>query len=149
MIRDAVLLRMIRVVLLLLLLPVAHGLKAQATLELHVESTRPDAGGLIRLAICRGQVAYESLQGCMERSIPAKEDPVRVLVENIPPGTYAIKAFHDVNESGAMDTGLFGLPKEPYGFSNNVMGAFGPPDFSKASFEVGPGKNVHRMRMRD
>ena len=31
-------------------------------------------------------------------------------------------------------SGNYAMPKEGYGFSNNVMGNFGPPSFSKASF---------------
>ena len=33
-----------------------------------------------------------------------------------------------------MDTGLFGIPSEGYGFSNQAGGAFGPPGFDSASF---------------
>ena len=35
-----------------------------------------------------------------------------------------------------MNKNWMGIPKEPYGFSNNVMGRMGPPDFEDASFEV-------------
>jgi uncharacterized protein (DUF2141 family) len=31
---------------------------------------------------------------------------------------------------------FLGIPKEPYGFSKNKFGKFGPPDFEDASFEV-------------
>jgi uncharacterized protein (DUF2141 family) len=50
-------------------------------------------------------------------------------------GTYAIKLFHDVNNNGKMDTNMFGIPQEGYGFSNNV-GKFGEPDFIDAAFAV-------------
>ena len=39
-----------------------------------------------------------------------------------------------------MDTNLFGAPKENYGFSKNVFGTFGPPDFEDVSFTVKNGK---------
>ena len=50
-------------------------------------------------------------------------------------GNYAIAILHDENDDGKMNTNFLGLPKEGYGFSNNVMGTFGPPTFSKASFQ--------------
>ncbi len=50
-------------------------------------------------------------------------------------GNYAIAILHDENDDEKMNTNFFGLPKEGYGFSNNVMGTFGPPSFSKASFQ--------------
>jgi uncharacterized protein (DUF2141 family) len=35
-----------------------------------------------------------------------------------------------------LDTGLFGIPKEPYGFSNNARNPFGPPQFDDVKFMV-------------
>ncbi len=55
--------------------------------------------------------------------------------KNVPAGTYAIMALHDVNENGAMDFEDSGMPKESYGMSGNDM-SFGPPTFSGAKFEV-------------
>ena len=62
--------------------------------------------------------------------------------ENVPPGTYAIAAYHDVNGNGRMDTGTFSLPKEPYGFSNDV-GRIAPPNFLAATIPVSsPGATI-------
>lgn len=55
--------------------------------------------------------------------------------EQIPDGRYAIKFFHDENNSGQFITGMFGIPKVEYGFSNNARAAFGPPSFEKAAFK--------------
>lgn len=57
-----------------------------------------------------------------------------VLFTGLPPGNYAVAILHDENDDGRMNKNFFGLPTEGYGFSNNVMGTFGPPSFSKASF---------------
>ncbi len=44
--------------------------------------------------------------------------------------SYAIDAFHDLNKNGKLDTNWPGIPKEPYGFSNNARGSImGAPDF--------------------
>ncbi len=56
------------------------------------------------------------------------------ILENIPFGEYGIKFYHDENEDGKMNTNFLKMPKESFGFSNNVMGKFGPPDFEKAKF---------------
>lgn len=53
---------------------------------------------------------------------------------DLPFGTYAIKLFHDRNDNGTLDTNLFGVPTEPYGFSNNARRRFGPPPFAAAKF---------------
>jgi uncharacterized protein (DUF2141 family) len=52
----------------------------------------------------------------------------------IPFGKYSISIFHDINSNGVLDTNFIGIPKEPYGFSNNVRGQFGPPDYKTTLF---------------
>ncbi len=56
--------------------------------------------------------------------------------DNLPVGTYAIAIFHDSNNNKKLDKNWVGIPKEGYGFSNNVFGTFGPPSFQEASFKV-------------
>ncbi len=56
------------------------------------------------------------------------------IFKNLPNGTYAVAIYHDENMNIKLDTGLFGIPKEGFAFSNNVFGLFGPPKFEKASF---------------
>jgi uncharacterized protein (DUF2141 family) len=68
------------------------------------------------------------------------EAQVSLLIEDIATGSYALSIFHDVNANGELDTNFIGYPQEPFGFSA-PMGAFGPPNFYKASIEVGPGFN--------
>ena len=55
---------------------------------------------------------------------------------DLPCGIYAISSYHDVNGNGKLDSNLFGIPNEPYGFSNNAKAVFGPPDFDAASFRL-------------
>ncbi len=35
-----------------------------------------------------------------------------------------------------MDRNLIGMPVEPYAFSNDAVGNFGPPTFEQAKFKV-------------
>ncbi|MBZ0107627.1 MAG: DUF2141 domain-containing protein [Candidatus Scalindua rubra] len=53
---------------------------------------------------------------------------------DIAPGTYALAVIHDENVNGKLDTNWLGVPKEGYGFSNDVKGVLGAPAFSAASF---------------
>jgi uncharacterized protein (DUF2141 family) len=38
------------------------------------------------------------------------------LFSDIKPGNYAIAVIHDENRNGELDTNMFGIPKEGYGF---------------------------------
>ena len=59
-----------------------------------------------------------------------------VTFEGLPAGDYGVKAFHDVNGNGRMDTNPFGMPVEPYAFSNNAVGNMGPASWDRAKFSV-------------
>lgn len=137
-----------RYVLSSLLGLVALSTTAQATLVVEVELNRTQAGGVVRIALCPGEDAYDKEKGCTVASGPADGEVVRITFPDIPEGRYAIKAFHDVDGSGKMDFNWVGLPKEPYGFSNNAMGTMGPPNFDQAAFTVKKGRNSTRFRMR-
>jgi len=60
----------------------------------------------------------------------------RVVFEDLPEGVYAISTFHDINSNGELDSNFMGIPKEPYGFSNDAKGLFGPASFKDSKFEV-------------
>ena len=60
----------------------------------------------------------------------------RFVIEGVPDGEYAVTVFQDLNENGELDTSSIGFPREPYGFSNDARGSFGPPKFRKAKFDV-------------
>ena len=52
------------------------------------------------------------------------------------PGPYAARIFHDVDGDGQMDTNPFGMPTEPYAFTNNARGNMGPASWERANVVV-------------
>ena len=73
---------------------------------------------------------------------PDGSDKVTIVIDDLPPGRYGISVIHDVNDNDELDTNFMGIPKEPFGFGNDTMGAFGPPGFQKASVEVKAGEQT-------
>ena len=69
--------------------------------------------------------------------IKATTGEIGFAIKNLPAGKYAVAAFHDVNDNGKLDAGQDGQPTEMYGLSNGAHGAFGPPTFAEAAFEIG------------
>ena len=67
----------------------------------------------------------------------ANAGTLRFVLRDLPPGRYAVNAFHDENDNGELDTNLVGIPSEGYGFANDPGAAFGPPDFEAAAVTVG------------
>ena len=67
---------------------------------------------------------------------------VTVVTNNLSAGSYAVKVFQDKNNNGKLDTGIFGIPKEPWGLSNNAKAIFGPPKFEDMLFELKANKEI-------
>jgi uncharacterized protein (DUF2141 family) len=62
-------------------------------------------------------------------------------------GQYEAVMFHDANGNGVLDQGIFGVPIEGYGFSNNVRPHFHAPSMSSAAFLVSEGDTHLRIRL--
>ena len=98
--------------------------------------------GEIHVAVYDNAQAFEADRGEKGGAAPsitegtiAMVDPGSVTyVYEIPPGTYAIGIFHDVNLNNKLDSNFLGIPVEQFGFSNNARALFGPPDFRDAAF---------------
>jgi uncharacterized protein (DUF2141 family) len=91
--------------------------------------------GTVMVALYDSEAAYDSGPAVARAAVPAS-GPVVAIFENLPAGDYAVKAFHDVNGDGEMNTNPFGLPTEPYAFSNNAVGNMGPARWDRARFAV-------------
>jgi uncharacterized protein (DUF2141 family) len=55
---------------------------------------------------------------------------------NLPEGEYAVAIYQDINDNKELDKGWFGIPKEPYGFSNNFRPRFSTPGFKDCKFRI-------------
>lgn len=80
-------------------------------------------------------------------TVKSQKGELRAIIDGVPPGDYAISIVHDANHNKKMDSNFMGIPKEGFGFSNNVMGTFGPPSFEKARFKVSTSMQI-RIRAR-
>jgi len=65
------------------------------------------------------------------------DSPVFVhTIEGLQPGDYAIALMHDENADGVCNLNFFGIPKEGYGFSNNVKPRLSSPSFESARISL-------------
>lgn len=55
---------------------------------------------------------------------------------DLPYGTYALAVYHDINDNGKLDTNVFGIPTEPYAFSNNPDVKWRRPRYGEVSFQM-------------
>lgn len=78
----------------------------------------------------------------------ANDVQVPLTLTDLPAGRYGVKAFHDINGNGKMDANPFGMPTEPFAFSNDARGAMGPASWTDAAFTVAPGVNTQTITIR-
>ena len=118
--------------------------------ELIVEiSNIPSLEGKMRIAIFNRAIGFREEAAAVQKQlfdITSKQQ--KFSFQGLAPGRYAVAAYHDRNNNGKLDTNVFGIPTESYGFSNNVMGWFGPPSFQEASFQLKSGSNAIQIKLR-
>ncbi len=68
--------------------------------------------------------------------VPATPSGSTIVIKGLTPGIYAVAVFHDENLNDIFDQGIFGIPLENYGFSNDARGFLSAPDFEDAKFQV-------------
>lgn len=71
-----------------------------------------------------------------------------IAIKALPAGRYGIKAFHDVDGNGKLNMNPFGIPTEPFAFSNDAMGSHGAPSWDAAAFVVAPAGATHSITIR-
>jgi uncharacterized protein (DUF2141 family) len=119
------------------------GSVAAADLAVTVTDLPSDAG-TVRAAVYGDAASFAAQQNPVASVILKPNDKmVRVTLGNLPPGRYALAVFQDVNDNGKLDTNLLSMPTEPWGFSRDAVGNFGPPSFDQAAVELaGQGTSI-------
>jgi len=116
----------------LLLLLTQHAVAADLTVN--ISDVEQDKGHLM-IALYASKGEFKSGKASFSSKVKAVNGKEVALFENLPNGEYAIKMYQDENSNNKMDFNIMGIPKEGYGFSNNV-GMFGAPKYEEAKFIV-------------
>jgi uncharacterized protein (DUF2141 family) len=119
---------------------------AQSTLVVNIKNIKNKNGGIL-IGL------YDSTSNFPRKVATSKvvkvtDKDMEVSFSDIRPGNYAVSVLHDENQNKDLDTNKVGIPKEGYGFSNNVMGVVGPPSFRKARFHVPTGDSAITIEMK-
>lgn len=127
------------------MLTAAHPARA-SDLTLVFPALQP--GGQVSVAIFQSGADWKSRSRPAWAGIRRVEGQQLSLELDLPSGVYGVMAYHDRNSNGRLDTLPIGLPTEPYGFSNNARGTFGPPTWSAANFTLTPAGATQTLRLK-
>jgi uncharacterized protein (DUF2141 family) len=92
--------------------------------------------GSVMVVLFSSKAGYDGNQPVAAMTVPASASPVTVTFDGLAPGSYGMRSFHDLNGDGEMNFNPFGMPVEPYAFSNNAVGNMGPASWERARFNV-------------
>lgn len=108
-----------------------------------------EARGSLYIGIYDSEAGFlKPEKACFKKIVPVgTTGTLRLEAVDLPPGTYALSCFHDLNNNGELDTNLFGIPSEPYGFSNNARPKFRAPKWDEAKFEMKEGGRSLEIRL--
>jgi len=88
-----------------------------------------------------------------DRALEAKCMPLgkgvpTITFPNLPPGSYAVAAFHDANRDGTLNRNRLGIPSEGFGFSRNPVIRTGPPKYGDAVVVVAGAAKTIQIRLQ-
>jgi uncharacterized protein (DUF2141 family) len=106
-----------------------------ATLVVELHGMTSDAGAVV-YAVWRGPEGWLEDGAVREGSVSVAGGAGTIKLDGLPYGEYAVSVYHDRNGNGRLDTGLFHIPKEPIGTSNDAKIRFGPPRYEDAAFLI-------------
>jgi uncharacterized protein (DUF2141 family) len=122
--------------------------QAADSLTLPISGLRND-NGVVRCGLYAGAGGFPK-PGQESRGVIASISGQRAtcVFSGLPAGKYAVAAFHAESNETQMQYGLFGKPKEGYGFSRNPSSRFGAPSFSAAAFDYAGGVQSVPIRLQ-
>ncbi|MBT8058354.1 MAG: DUF2141 domain-containing protein [Gammaproteobacteria bacterium] len=122
-------------VLLFLLLPLEASSEETANLTVRVQGVTPGQGE-VEVTLFSDEESWMENAAHVLREPVGDEAWVDVLVPRLAPGDYAASVYYDQDGDGELDSGMFRIPKEPVGFSNDARGKFGPAKWDAARFTL-------------
>lgn len=100
--------------------------------------------GTIELAVFdKPQLFLQKNKSIKKYSKAVRGNSIKIKVKNLPEGHYAISLYHDFNGDKECNLNVIGIPKEPYGFSNNFKPLYRQPNFEDCQFFVSENQEIH------
>ena len=119
---------------------------AHGTLKVVVSGLR-NTKGKVLISLYSGPRGFPSDRSAVTRSVTVSDFPggrAAASFDDLPYGEYAVAILHDEDSNGDMTYRLKVLPKEGYGFSNNVKPKLKAPSFESAKVTLGAAmKSLH------
>lgn len=113
----------------------------QNTLSIEINGVNYSKKGEVRIGIFNEKGFLDNTKVITGKIVKVSSSTININFD-LPDGTYAVAVIHDIDKNGKLSTNMFGYPTEPYAFSRNAKGNFGPPTFKDASIQLNSDKKI-------
>lgn len=125
------------------------GPQEKTILDIEINPIRNTKGViLISVYTTENQYPYHPAKTYEVKKDSLTNGTIHTSINDLSPGRYGLCFLDDENRSGGMDNNLIGIPKEGFGFANNVKPFLKHPDYDQILFDLHPGKNHIQLIVR-
>lgn len=122
--------------ILVLLLLALFPNKKTVDLEVTVRNIIEKSGNIELAVFDNPRLFIKKNKALRNYSRIVKGDTLVFSINALNKGEYAISLYHDINSDKECNLTILGIPKEPYGFSNNVKPRFNKPKFKDCKIKL-------------
>ena len=76
-------------------------------------------------------------------SVKVDKNTAVLTITDLPKGEYAVSMYHDENSDNECNRNFIGIPKEAYGFSNNIKPKMSAPKYNDCKFTFEENKTLN------
>lgn len=106
------------------------------TLQVKIEGVQASKGKVYLAMYCKEENFLDEKITCRRAVITLPEEGSCIYnITDLSFGKYAIAVYQDQNNNVKMDNNVFGIPNEPFGFSNNPGAKWRKPKYQDAVFD--------------
>ncbi len=125
-----------------------HNSPDRVTLRLNVSNLKPQESKLHIAFFTSAKGFPKSEQSTQSETIPINESTASQEFYFEKMNSVAVAIFQDLDGNGILSKGAYGIPNEPYGFSNNARGLMGPPTFKQAEIQIQKPEQVVEIHLK-
>lgn len=140
---------LVSVVLAPLVLFSASPMLAGSSVAVTVNKVRPGKGMLHITLVNKEQflMRRKLKKPFMKGIVKTPDKSIQYEFKDVPPGDYAVQVLQDFDGNGDMTDNWLGIPKEPWGMSNNPPVGLGGPKWERAKFTVTDNSGVVKVSL--
>lgn len=114
-----------------------HHCEAENQTSITINFSSQQTKGVVNMSVYDSKENFLSKPFKQKRGDMLDGKDIQVVIEGLCLGhQYSIASFLDENDNQKLDKNFIGMPQEPYGFSKNVKGTFGPPSYEETKITL-------------